>query len=47
MVGKNKGISLVSLIIIVVSIIILVGIVINVGYNTIMNHKKEILNLIK
>lgn len=31
--NKNKGISLVSLIIIVVSIIILIGIVVNVGYN--------------
>lgn len=40
MVGKNKGISLVSLIIIVVSIIILVGIVINVGYNYIEETTK-------
>lgn len=31
--GKNKGISLVSLIIIVISIIILISIVVNVGYN--------------
>lgn len=38
--GKNKGISLVSLIIIVVSIIILISIVVNVGYNYIEESNK-------